>query len=222
MFEQSGPTTTSYCEGKVIEPCVKIYKMSDNFVPQPLPKSGPNWSSHKFLSDIIGDEILDSIPIVGIKSGSTDYLDLVRPEEFVDSDGKKLYIMKGMDVFGRHFVTFGIKADCVDADTESKSKFYIYTIFRRYTNLDSIWVLCKSHYSATSGHDVEAMLNCNPTIRDTGIDSLKKLFSAYKDNNKGFEGKCEVYCEKSDDFVEKKFILTFYSPTEKVKENTSK
>src|SRR5271169_2879100 len=114
MFEVSGVTTTPYEDGKTIEPCVRSYSFDETFVPKPLPKSTPNWNSHKFLSDVVGDELLDCIPTVGIKSGSTDYLDLVRPEEFVDADGNKICLMKGIDVFKRHFVSFGIKLSEVD------------------------------------------------------------------------------------------------------------
>lgn len=214
MFEQSGPTTTPYEVGKHIEPCVRVFSSKDEFTPQPLPKSTANWTPHKFLSDVVGDDLLNSIPTIGIKSGSTDYLDLVRPDEFVDSEGNNLFVMKGMDVFDRHFVTFGIKV----TDEKLKEKFYIYTAFRRYSSPDSIWVLCKSHYSHSEGHVVESILNSTSTIGEKGRDSLKRLFSMYKDGNLGMEGVSEMFDYEKDEYVEKKFTLTFYSPAEKSKE----
>jgi hypothetical protein len=213
MFEQSGPTTTPYEEGKTIEPCVRVFKLNENFVPQPLPKSTSKWTPHEFLSDIVGDELLNSIPTIGIKSGATDYLDLVRPDEFIDSEGKHIVLMKGMDVFERHFVTFGVKA----SGENINDKFYIYTVFRRYSSPSSGWVLCKSHYSFSSGHIVETVLNSSPTIGSKGRELLRNFFATYKDN-KGIEGVAEVFNNDTDDFVEKKFTLTFYPPMEKEKE----
>jgi hypothetical protein len=217
MFEQSGITTTPYEDGKTIEPRCRVFQLNKEakeFGPKPLPISIPNWSGHEFLSDVVGDDILQSIPTIGIKSGSTDYLDLVRPDEFVDLDGKYVCIMKGIDVFKRHFVTFGIKA--ISVDDPGNETHYIYTLFRRYSENSSIWVLCKSHYSESSGLVVEMSLDCSPTVGKNGRELVKKLFSMYKNGNKGMEGIAEFYDTKIQKYVDRKYVLSFYAPMKKL------
>jgi hypothetical protein len=209
----SGPATTPFFEDSTLEPCTRVIKLDANFVPQVLPTSKKNWTSHEYLSDIIGDDILNSAPVIEITSGGTDYLDLVKPTDFVDSKGLPVCIIKGLDPFKRHYVSFGAQLTTINTNGEQlENEYYIYTIFRRYTDHSSFWVMCKSHYSKSRGLKVDEVLDCSTSIGESGREKVKELFDAYKNNNKGIKGLYSVFDMEQKEYVKVFCVLKLYCP----------
>lgn len=183
----SGPATTVYDPNnpEVKEQIRAINFFNEVFQPAALPRSQPKWSPNDYLEGLLGKELLDNIPTIGITSGSTDYLDLVKPNDFVDSNGNNTFMAKGICPFGRHFVTFGL--ELTNVETQEKKK-YIYTVFRRYTSADSSYVICKSHFSSSSdGQLLESVLNISTLVTTNVYNTLKKLFDNFKSGNSGID-----------------------------------
>lgn len=155
----------------------------------PTHKSTKEWSENDYLNDLLGEEFLRSLPVISIQNGSTDYLDRVKEEDFVDDSGNTVSLVKGVDCHGRHFVSMRLDTSrLADKDTDGGEfihERFIYTIFRRYTDLDSVWVICKSHYSQGESYVVEYALDCSTVIRENTRKNLQKLFTDYQSGNNG-------------------------------------
>ena len=89
---------------------------------------------------------------VGNRNGQTDYIDYLKWEEITEP------VMKGIDIFGRHFVVIKMKID---------NKLFMETYFQRYTN-DSRWMSC--------GHATSRFLNTGGTgLDENQIQLLKSI-----------------------------------------------
>ena len=92
-------------------------------------------ASNTALNEIIDNwSDLPTIDI-GSRTGSTDYIDFIKPEEVSHS------LMRGVDVYGRNFLT--IKAEIHDSKGTIWQVFE--TFFQRYNDCNNIWVGC-GHY----------------------------------------------------------------------------
>ena len=166
------------------------------------------WDHHSYLSSLFGDNVLESIPTVGIANGSTGYLDIVKPSDFVGL----AHMVKGKDQFQRHFVSIGLQI----TDTESGvAEHFIYTIFRRYTDSNSCWVMCKSHYSESSSYIVNNLFDYDMILSQGALTLLKRLIDDHYDKAQGI-----VLDNESYDYVESKktkktYIIRFYRPLDR-------
>ena len=88
---------------------------------------------------------------VGSRNGQTDYIDYLKWEEITEP------VMKGIDIFSRHFVVVKMKID---------NKLFMETYFQRYTN-DSRWMSC--------GHATSRFLNTGGTGLDENQIQLLKF-----------------------------------------------
>ena len=89
---------------------------------------------------------------VGNRNGQTDYIDYLKWDEITEP------VMKGIDIFGRHFVVVKMKID---------NKLFMETYFQRYTN-DSRWMSC--------GHATSRFLNTGGTgLDENQIQLLKSI-----------------------------------------------
>lgn len=86
------------------------------------------------MKDILLDKIKSSIPVydIGLKCGSTGYIDFVTVEDLGDND-----IVQGIDVYKRHFIS--IRYRLIGKNNEMNT-IKVITIFKRYTDNDTIWV----------------------------------------------------------------------------------
>jgi len=89
---------------------------------------------------------------VGNRNGHTDYIDYLKWNEITEP------VMKGIDIFGRHFVVVKMKID---------NKLFMETYFQRYTN-GSSWMSC--------GHATSSFLEtCGTGLQDNQIQLLKSI-----------------------------------------------
>jgi hypothetical protein len=139
--------------------------------------SVPRWDrSPDFLLGIFDSDVLERMPVTGISNGATDYLDQVKEEDFRDAMGNPVSSIKGIDGFQRHFVSLKIKTvDVADGTAHD----FIYTLFRRYTPDNSIWVLCKSHYSKSRDMNlVQSLLDFDTIVTPSLQRRLAELSRA--------------------------------------------
>jgi len=169
--------------------------------------SVPKWGrSPDFLLDIFGSELLEAMPVTGISNGTTDYLDQVREEDFRDDMGNPVSLIKGIDGFSRHFVSLKIKT--IDVANGNTCDF-IYTLFRRYTPEDSIWVLCKSHYSKSSDMNLmQNLLDFDTTV----TPSLKQRLAELARSHNGVVLPYNLYDWKINSKVSGECKVTILSP----------
>jgi hypothetical protein len=156
-------TATPYYPGATIDPIVRIIVEHEA---QPLPISDPKWSHCEYLQDIFGRTRLDEMPTIGITSGYTDYLDMVRPSDMCGSS-----LAKGIDPFGRHFVCMKIGSRMSKNDAYDES---IFTIFRRYTNANT-WVCVVSRGCSSESFRVNSGLSFHMYVNDE-VKSKLRLF----------------------------------------------
>jgi hypothetical protein len=90
--------------------------------------------------------------VSGVPVGSTDYLDLVKPEHFAGCRTPHMLI-RGTDRFGRPFFSLYLHIKTDPALTQERGYREpgvqvdcIYTFFQRYTDLPDKVVFCSSHY----------------------------------------------------------------------------
>ena len=217
LLTSAGPTTTPHVEGARIEPVIKVCGQDEQVANKQLPRSVPSWNPHNYLTELFGDELLAEMPTIEITSGSTDYLDLVESDDFVDQNDNPVCMAKGIDPFGRHFVTMGLQVDYKDGDennAENKSEYYIYTLFRRYTDTNSGWVLCKSHCSKSRDFIIGSLLKCSTVVYDETIVILKKMLDDFQNRNTGIELSMEQWDGTKKDYVQKVCNVKFYCPRE--------
>jgi hypothetical protein len=166
------------------------------------------WDHHLYLSSLFGDDVLESIPTVGIANGSTDYLDIVKPSDFVDMT----HMVKGKDQFRRHFVSIGLQI----TDTESGvAEYFIYTIFRRYTDSNSCWVMCKSHYSESSSYIVNKLFDYDMILSQGTMGLLKRLIDDHFDKAQGVVVNDESYDYAERKKMKKTYVVRFYRPLDR-------
>ena len=211
LFSEPGAATTPFRPGTELGPKVKCIAIGDTVRQSKLPRSAPEWTDHEYLTKFFTQERLDSMPNTAITSGATDYLDLVKPEDFVDDDNNNVHMIKGIDPFRRHFVSIGIEVYDVE---EKQSNYYIYTIFRRYSSSTSGWVICKSHYSKTGGtkHDTVLGISGSSWVSDRTRNMLQTMMCDYESGKNEHYKNSKMYDYKKHDYVEKNFIVKFYCP----------
>lgn len=202
-----------------LEPGLKVYttsqineEMEEKQNADYVGENEKQWNDHPFLVDLFGKKILDSTPHISVKSGGTDYLDIIKPRDFVDKNGKNVHMVKGIDRFDRHFVSFGFKMKNIETD---KEEFSIYTIFRRYTDPNGGWVICKSHYSESLGHDLGIALGQEGSawLQEKTKENIKKLVEEYDEN--GFSrinSNISEWDSNKKEYVEKEVIISLYCP----------
>lgn len=207
-----------------LEPGLKVYTTSQiNEEMEEKQNAGyvgeneKQWNDHPFLVDLFGKEILDSTPHVSVKSGGTDYLDIIKPKDFIDKNGKNVHMVKGIDRFNRHFVSFGFKMKNMETDNDD---FSIYTLFRRYTDYNGGWVFCKSHYSESIRYDLETAIGQegNVWIQEKTKENLKKLVKDYDEN--GFSrinSNIIEWNSSKNKYIEKEVIVSLYCPASRNK-----
>ena len=121
---------------------------------------------------------------VGNRNGHTDYIDYLKWNEITEP------VMKGIDIFGRHFVVVKMKID---------NKLFMETYFQRYTN-DSRWMSC--------GHATSRFLNTGGTgLDENQIQLLKSIIQGesieikneHRTNYPYYNGKIvKLYDEKKE------------------------
>ena len=207
MFTTVQPATTPFTEGAELKPVVRI--INDATIRETegktLPRSSGQWNPYPsdvaYLSNIFGADLLDKMPIIAITSGSTDYLDLVSPRDFEDG----VFFVKGVDPFKRPFVSFALQVDKANPD---KTFRYIYTVFRRYSNPSSIWMLCRSHWSESDGFLGDHLLKCSTSIYDETVEILKKMVQEFQSGNQGTLMNYKACDEKTPS----EYRMKFYCP----------
>jgi len=172
------------------------------------------WTSHEYLTNLFGDEFLDSIQTITTKNGSTDYLDRVESSDFVDSANNPVYMAKGIDQFDRHFITMGLCVTPKSDPNNTEDRYYIYTLFRRYTESDSIWVMCKSHYSKDTDFIVPNLLKYSMTVTNEAYEILKRMIHDFKNGNNGIELQSETWKHNKNGYVNENYVIKFYRPVE--------
>ena len=95
-----------------------------------------------------------NLPIldIGMKNGSTGYLDFIKPDDVGTND-----IMKGWDSGSRPFFVF--RAEYEYPNGLKKKTFT--TFFQRYSNINSIWMGCGNYgkkFMETSGGMTEEQI----------------------------------------------------------------
>jgi hypothetical protein len=128
----------------------------------------PTWSPCEYLENVFGKDKLDKIPTIYIKSGRTDYLDIVRPIDLVGSRA-----CKGLCPFRRHFLTFH-----VEMYNEQKEfvRSGIMTLFKRYTD-SSCYVVVASHYAPDLRLEFNACFDCSSTVSEKSKQLLTEFFN---------------------------------------------
>jgi hypothetical protein len=130
------------------------------------------WVRCEYLEDIFGKECLSSMPCIQIINGCTDYLDQVKAEDFVNSQGDPTSLVKGIDVFGRPFVSMKVAIWNVGSPSVDQ---WVYTIFKRYTN-ENTWVMCISHNCSGKGGNIFAeLVGASTRINDSAKENLTKF-----------------------------------------------
>ena len=109
---------------------------------------------------------------IGIKNGSTGYLDFINPDNLGSNN-----IMKGIDTFSRHFIVF--KAEFEYPNGFKKKTFT--TFFQRYTSDELLWHCC--------GHHGVNLMDTGGGANNEQIKMLYELFSSgeYKINKDIFD-----------------------------------
>lgn len=129
-------------------------------------------SQKNLIQTLVGDQdIYESIPVISIPNGTTDYLDRVKecmfPPQSKWARGESI---------GRPFLT--LKVHLIrDHQPDQVYLQGIITIFQRYSNEDGSWAVCPSHFDhkgeGSYVTDFDIILECGARI--------------HKDNQKNFE-----------------------------------
>lgn len=146
---------------------------------------------------------------IGDLKGVTDYIDFLRWDEITEP------VMRGIDIFRRHFVV--VKFKIYDSKSKKKNKFVklMQTYFQRYTD-GSLWMGC--------GNATDSFLDTCGGMKKEQIDLVKQVI-----NNKSvvileehtptcsdFVGKIvELYDEekeKAAETIQKYWLLCRYNP----------
>lgn len=168
------------------------------------------WTAHPYLSQLFDDELLESIPTITTECGGTGYLDRVKPNDFIDENNVPVHMAKGIDQFDRHFVTMGLQVS--SKSDPGDNRYYIYTLFRRYTETYSIWVMCISHYSKNTDFIIPNLLRYSMVVTNEAWEILKKLLQNYKNGNNGIELTSDEWDYEKNEYVKKDYIIKFYCP----------
>ena len=100
-----------------------------------------DWKNSKYLTDVFGQDLIDTMPTVHVQNGATDYHDLVKAADFQG----QLFV-KGVDDFCRHAVSFCVEIEKEEKDgTWTRCSKSLKTLFQRYPQDSSFFVICNSH-----------------------------------------------------------------------------
>jgi hypothetical protein len=96
--------------------------------------------------DLTGQELFDKLQILdlGNKTNSNNYIDFIKLEDFPP----KIKIMRGIDIFKRHFIAIKCKYRNYRSQ---KWNNCVFTIFQRYTNDPSLFVLVGNPVKISGG-----------------------------------------------------------------------
>ncbi len=167
-----------------------------------------SWYSDVYLTNIFGNDFLNSIPTIETSNGSTDYLDRIKPENFYNNT-VPVCLVKGIDAFKRHFVSFGIE---INDESGKVMEHAIYTLFRRYTDPNSIWVMCKSHYSESQGYIFNNIFEYSMMVTDEARNHLINLIKDFKNENIGLTLPCEIFNSTTMNYDNVLYTVKLYHP----------
>ncbi len=171
------------------------------------------WVSHEYLTNIFDDDFLNNIPTIETTLGSTGYLDRIEPKDFCNNKGLPVCIIKGFDEFKRHFVSFGTKI--INNQTNEIIEQSIYTLFPRYTDPNSSWVMCRSHYSDSLGYIFRNVFEYSVQVNNKALNHLKNLINNYKQANNGIVLSYEIYNDISNEYDKIPCTVKLYCPLNK-------
>ncbi len=192
-----------------LSPQITVHPIDEIHAPPEPVVSLPRWDQTPVYLDNIFGKTLGQIPIIGVLNGATDYLDMVRPKDFVDANGQPVCMAKGTDPYGRHFVSMGIK---ITQSNTKQTEHHIYTLFRRYTDRSSQWVMCKSHYSQSPSHVLNSLFGYSMTMTDVALGRLKELVTSYNHGNIGILLTAEVFDHTTHKYVNREYLVSLYPP----------
>lgn len=133
----------------------------------------------EYIRKLMGDEFYNTIFCKyyrDVKIGSSGYLDSFNKDDF---EGHS--IMMGHDLYRRWFCAF--RVSMTDGDEEY---CYIYTIFQRFSDNPTKYVLTKSHFSESKTYHFERLFNSgSANINDEGYRVLERIFADYANGNRG-------------------------------------
>jgi len=172
-----------------------------------------SWCPHPYLTEIFGDPFLKTVPTITAINGCTDYLDRVKPSDFKDT-----CFVKGLDQFHRHFVSFGVEIKDRDNTVVSHS---IYTLFRRYTDTNSIWVMCQSHYSEDRKDHFNNMLRYSMQVTNEAQLILEILLCDFETRKCGLMLPCERFNHNTKEYDKIIYNVAFYCPAKTAMEQVA-
>lgn len=97
------------------------------------------WRGARYLEQLVGSQRYLSIRTIPASVGDTDYLDTVDRSELHGAA-----LCKGTDPLNRPFVCFRVTVVRAK-NRQVYEEDAVYTLFQRYTDDDSVFVLCPSH-----------------------------------------------------------------------------
>lgn len=114
----------------------------------------PQFYNKVTWNKLTGKELYDSLETIdiGSKMGSTGYIDCLQPSDLynvsdsaLDKENEtKSKMVKGVDVYGRKFVSLKCKFKYFEANryySNTEWNDCVFTIFQRYINNDDLWVI---------------------------------------------------------------------------------
>ena len=152
------------------------------FVSSNPPEAGPKKRPGVCRLDyLIEREMLARLPVLSVRNGTTDYIDIIDNETMVDDEGKTVCLGVFTDKFRRCGACMHVEV--TDIATKKITENALYTIFNRYSDTPNPWVMCISHYypseHAYDGMTLADIIRANTAISPYGDTILKNLFSAH-------------------------------------------
>jgi hypothetical protein len=140
-----------------------------------------------FGKDILKNALIHN----NVAVGATDYLDQIERHDFCDEKKKEHSFIRGLDAFGRPFVSFKIVATSGEQTHSS-----IITMFTRYSDGD-FDVVCPSHKGdGRVGSDIfDSHFNTGSRVNSADCHRLRTFFADTKST-------VVRYCGILDDTVE--------------------
>lgn len=137
--------TTSPEEKSIHKTWIKTYVLGETHIPVPITTSKPTrpWGDARDkLVDLVGDNTkFDDLPVIGVRSGMTDYIDTIAEESIPGP------VCVFVDQFSRAGIA--LKVHITD-EAENIVEHAVYAMFQRYTD-SGLWVLCVSHECRDGG-----------------------------------------------------------------------
>jgi hypothetical protein len=153
------------------------YRTSKEISSYAHPKSSAQWGDRiELFDDIFGSNFIDNIPIVGIVSGGTDYIDRVKYSDF-NINNRMVPMIKGVCPFARPAVSM-----MVTWKMGNMSNTSIQTFFPRYTSEFNKFVICGSH--CMPGTQVfNNVFNTSSTVNEDTVKKLTEFVDEHKEGN---------------------------------------